>query len=140
MEVTGESVDKFISELLAGDPVQEIPPKAAATVNRSMQLLAQAYKLAIRRSRLATAPPIRHLSDAGNARQGFFTEKEFRTLLEHLPENLKDFVLFAYLTGWRKGETASLRWDDVDGDVIRLRAENSENPGEPCRWWASWRS
>ena len=127
IEVTGEAVDKYISELLAGDPEQEIPPKASATVNRSMQLLAQAYKLAIRRGRLATAPPIRHLSEAGNARQGFFTEKEFRTLLEHMPENLKDFVLFAYLTGWRKGETASLRWEDVDGDVIRLRAENSKN-------------
>ncbi len=127
VQVTGEAVDKFISELLTGDPVQEIPPKAPATVNRSTQLLAQAYKLAIRRSQLATAPPVRHLSEAGNARQGFFTEKEFRTLLEHLPDHLNDFVRFAYLTGWRKGETASLRWEDVDGDVIRLRSENSKN-------------
>ena len=34
---------------------------------------------------------------------------------------------FGYLTGWRKGEIASLRWEDVDGDVIRLRAENAKN-------------
>ncbi len=127
VQVAGEVVDKFISELLTGDPAQQAAPKAPATVNRSTQLLAQAYKLAIRRGRLATAPPIRHLSEAGNARQGFFTETEFRILLEHLPEHLKDFVLFAYLTGWRKGETASLRWEDVDGDVIRLRSENSKN-------------
>ncbi len=127
VQVTGEAVDKFISELLTGDPVQEVPRKTPATVNRSTQLLTQAYKLAISRSRLATAPPIRHLSEVGNARQGFFTEQEFRTLLEHLPEPLKDFVLFAYLTGWRKGELASLRWEDVDGDVIHLRSENSKN-------------
>ncbi len=76
---------------------------------------------------MATTPPIRRLSEAGNARQGFFTETEFRSLLEHLPEHVKDFVLFAYLTGWRKGETASLRWEDVDGDVIRLRSQNSKN-------------
>jgi integrase len=127
VQVTGEAIDNFISELLRGDPAQEIPAKAPATVNRSTQLLTQAYKLAVRRSRLATAPPIRRLSEAGNARQGFLTETEFRTLLEHLPEDLKDFTLFAYLTGWRKGETASLRWEDVDGDVIRLRSKNSKN-------------
>jgi hypothetical protein len=34
---------------------------------------------------------------------------------------------FSTLTGWRKGETASLRCEDVDGDVIRLRSENSKN-------------
>ena len=131
IQVTGEAVDNFISELLRGDLVQKIPARAPATVNRSTQLLAQAYKLAIRRGRLVTAPSIRHLSEAGNARQGFFTETEFRTLLEHLPDYLKDFALFAYLTGWRKGETASLRWEDVDGDVIRLRSENSKN--RQCR-------
>jgi integrase len=54
-------------------------------------------------------------------------ETEFRTVIEHLPDYLKDFALFAYLTGWRKGETASLRWEDVDGDVIRLRSEHSKN-------------
>ena len=126
VQVTSEAVDNFISELLRGDQAR-IPSKAPATVNRSTQLLAQAYKLAIRRGRLATGPAIRHLSEAGNARQGFFTETEFRTVLEHLPDYLKDFVLFAYLTGWRKGETASLRWEDIDGDIIRLRSQNSKN-------------
>jgi integrase len=48
-------------------------------------------------------------------------------LIEHLPLYLRDFVRFGYLTGWRKGEIASLCWEDVDGDVIRLRAENSKN-------------
>lgn len=48
-------------------------------------------------------------------------------VLEHLPSYLRDFTSFGYLTGWRKGEIASLRWEDVDGDVIRLRAENSKN-------------
>lgn len=127
VQVTSEAVDNFISELLRGDPARDFPSKAPATVNRSTQLLAQAYKLVMRRSRLATGPAIRHLSEAGNARQGFFTETEFRTVLEHLPDYLKDFVLFAYLTGWRKGETASLRWEDVDGDVIRLRSQHSKN-------------
>ncbi len=45
------------------------------------------------------------------------------------PGYLKDFVRFAYLTGWRKGEIISLLWADVDrdGDAIRLRPEHSKN-------------
>lgn len=42
-----------------------------------------------------------------------------------LPEYLRDFTRFAYLTGRRKGEIASLKWTDVDRDAgtIRLRSE-----------------
>lgn len=48
-------------------------------------------------------------------------------LVEALPDYLQDFTRFGYITGWRKGEIASLLWADVDGDVIRLRPENSKN-------------
>jgi len=130
VEVTAEAVDRFIGELLEGVPESadgETRCKAPATINRSTQLLAQAYKLAIERRHLSSAPRIRHLSERGNARQGFFTDLEFRAVIDNLPEHARDFAWFGYLTGWRKGEIASLRWEDVDGDVIRLRAEHSKN-------------
>jgi hypothetical protein len=38
---------------------------------------------------------IPHLSEAGNTRQGFFPEDEFRALHAHLPGDLKDFCRFA---------------------------------------------
>jgi len=60
-------------------------------------------------------------------RQGFFSDAEFRKVAANLPTHLQDFALFGYLTGWRKGEIASLLWDEVEGDVIRLRAEHSKN-------------
>ncbi len=120
LEVTAEAVDAFISGLLESG-------KAPATVNRSTQLLAQAFNLAIERRRITMAPHIRHLSERGNARQGFFADWEFRAVVGNLPVYLKDFASFGYLTGWRRGEIASLRWEDVDGDVIRLRGENSKN-------------
>jgi len=119
VDVTAESVDEFVQKLLAD--------KSPATVNRSTQLLSQAYKLAISRKRLSSAPLIRHLSETGNARQGFFNDTEFRNVLDGLPDYFRDFCLFGYLTGWRRGEIASLGWEDVDGDIIRLRAENSKN-------------
>jgi integrase len=119
-EVSAEAVDKYIS----GRQEAETAP---ATINRSTQLLAQAFKLAIERKHLSSAPQIRHMSEKGNARQGFFTDSDFHALKDKLPEYLRDFVQFGYLTGWRKGEIASLCWSDVEGDVVRLRGENAKN-------------
>ena len=120
VEVTPEAIDLFIEKL-------QDAGYAAATINRSTQLLAQAFKLAVQRRHLATAPQIRHLSEKGNARQGFFADTEFQALSEHLPPYLCDFVQFGYLTGWRRGEIASLQWSDIEDDVVHLRAENSKN-------------
>ena len=120
IEVTAESVDKFITE-------RQETGTAAATINRSTQLLAQAFKLAIERKHLSSAPQIRHLSEKGNARQGFFNDVDFHALSGKLPEYLHDFARFGYLTGWRKGEIASLRWEDVDSDTIRLKGVNAKN-------------
>jgi integrase len=119
-DVTAEAVDGYILQ-------SQQAGLAAATINRSTQLLAQAFKLAIERKHLSSAPQIRHLSEKGNARQGFFSDADFNALKEKLPEHLRDFVHFGYLTGWRKGEIASLCWADVEGDLVRLRGENSKN-------------
>jgi integrase len=123
VEVTAEAIDKYIALMLEQG-------SAAATINRSTQLLAQAFNLAIERRHLSIAPKIRRLSEKGNARRGFFANAEFRMLLQRLPKHLRDFCEFGYLTGWRKGEIASLRWEDVDGDLVLLRGENAKN-GHP---------
>jgi len=86
------------------------------------QLLKQAYRLAG-----SPAPRIRRLPEKRNERQGFFSESEIRNVIKNLPAALQDFTLFGCLTGMRKGEIASLAWEDVDGDCIRLRAENAKN-------------
>jgi integrase len=120
VSLTAEQVDRYIEQRLAEG-------SAPASINRITQVLGQAYTLAIERRHLSNAPKIRHLSEAGNVRQGFFSEPEFRAVVDNLPEYLKDFARFAYYTGMRKGEIASLRWEDLDGDLIRLRAENAKN-------------
>jgi integrase len=121
--LTAEQVDRYIEDRLRDRYVEERLEKgsAKASVNRVTQLLKQAYKLAE-----LPAPRIRKLSEKGNERQGFFSESEIRSVIENLPADLRDFTLFGWLTGMRKGEIASLAWEDVDGDVIRLRAENAK--------------
>jgi len=121
--LTAEKVDDYIKEQLEAN-------WKPATINRRTQLLKQAYKLAIERKHLSKAPVIRHLSEEGNTRQGFFSEADFRGVLKNLPEYLQDFCLFGYLVGWRKNECATLDWEDVDGDTIRLKGINSKN-GKP---------
>jgi integrase len=105
--------------------------RSPGTINRELGMLGQAYRLAVSRKKLTAAPIIRQLP-ATMPRQGFFERNEFDSVIQHLPPVLADFSMFGFLTGWRKGEIASLRWEDVDlkGQIIRLRSENSKN-GEP---------
>jgi len=114
VSLTDEDVDQYIEQRLAVG-------YAKASINRATQLLHQAYVLA-----KLPAPRIRRLSEQGNERRGFFSELEIRRVIANLPECLRDFVLFGYLTGMRRGEISSLEWADVDGDTIALRAENAK--------------
>ena len=75
---------------------------------------------------MSVAPYIPRLSEIGNERQGFFETADFEAVAEKLPEYLKDFSRFGFLTGWRKGSIQSLRWADVGDGVIYLRVENSK--------------
>ena len=75
---------------------------APSSINRVTQLLGQAFNLAVRQRRLSSVPYIRHLSESGNVRQGFFAQSDFERLLQHLPDYLVDFCRFAYLSGMRK--------------------------------------
>lgn len=119
--LTPKHVDTFITaELESG--------RAPATINRSTQLVSQAYNLALRRKELNTKPYVRKLPER-NARQGFFERDEYERVINELPEYLKDACRFAYLSGWRRGEVFTLAWTDVDqrARVIRLRPEESKN-------------
>ena len=120
VDVNADSVARYIEGLLAEE-------YSNASVNRKTQLLGQSYKLAIRTKRLGEIPYIQHLSETGNARQGFFCEAEIRRVATHLPNYLSDVALFGFMSGWRRGEILSLEWTDVDNDCIRLRAEHSKN-------------
>ncbi len=119
VDVTSEVIGKFIEQLREEG-------YSNATVNRRTQVLGQAFKLAIRNKQLSAAPFIPRLSEVGNERQGFFETADFEAVVPHLPEYLRDFCRFGFLTGWRKGSIDSLRWSDVGDDVIFLRAENSK--------------
>jgi len=117
--LTSEVIGKYIEGL-------RTEGYSNATVNRRTQILRQAFKVAIRNKHLSQQPFIPRLSEIGNEREGFFETADFEALCAKLPEYLRDFCRFGFLTGWRKGSIDSLRWSDVGENVIYLRAENSK--------------
>jgi integrase len=118
--LTSEDVEKYIA-------AERAQGKRNATINRVTEIVRRAYHLA-----KLTAPEVRHLSEKNNTREGFFSRAEFDRVYSHLPADLADFSLFCLLTAWRKGEAASLTWNDVEDGVIRLRGANSKNGESRC--------
>jgi integrase len=120
INVTAARIDRYVKRRLSEG-------KKPATVNRETQLLGQAFNLGQEHGLVQRVPRIRRLPER-NTRQGFFEQDEFNKVVHHLPDYLKDFVRFAYLSGWRKGEIAHLQWSDVDREarIIRLRPDISK--------------
>ena len=98
------------------------------TINREIAVLRSALRLAYRHDLIARVPAIKLLPDHA-IRNEFFTRSEVDALLPCLREYLRDVVLFAYLTGWRKGEIIGLQWANVNrsGAVIRLEPAQTKN-------------
>ena len=99
---------------------------ANATINREIEILGRAFRLARNEGTLTLVPVIPRLA-VHNARRGFFERNEVESLVRHLPEPLSGMAEFAYTTGWRLGEIRSLRWEHVDRRGRELRLTDSKN-------------
>ncbi len=78
----------------------------------------------IEREMLNPMPKFDLLDETDKVRQGFLTRAQCDALYALLPEDLRDFSLFAYLTGMRLKEIKPLTWSDSTDDggrtVLRL--------------------
>jgi integrase len=133
IDVTEVRIEKYKEERLKGGPAdrdgkQDPPPAAPGTVNRELAALRRAFRLAVDRKLLSSAPKIKLLKEE-NTREGFVEVSDFEAVVAHLPPDLQDFARFGFLTGTRKGEIASLTWSDVDlaGKTVRLQHRNTKN-------------
>jgi integrase len=113
MGLTGADIDRYIV-------ARQEQGHAAASINMTLTLLKQSFKLAE-----ITPPRIIRLP-VNNARVGFFNDPEIRSVIANLPGDLQDYVLFAWLTGMRKSEIASLRWHSVADGVLILEGKHAK--------------
>jgi integrase len=109
LEITFRAIEAYITKRREAE-------KSNATINRELELLRRALRLAHDRQLLPSIPKVRVLTE-NNTRQGFFERPDLEAVVTALPAYLQDLTRFAYLTGWRKGEIISLRWTDVDRDT-----------------------
>lgn len=102
---------------------------ANGTINRELTALRRMFNLALQAEKLRHAPHVPHLQE--NApRSGFFEEEAFRSVVKHLPENVRPVATFAYHTGWRvPSEILPLTWAQVDfkGRAVRLEPGTTKN-------------
>lgn len=102
------------------------------TINREIVVLRSAFRLACQHDLLERAPSIEFLSELA-VRNEFFTRAEIDALIPCLPEYLRDPVLFGFLTGWRKGEIAGLKWTNVNRSAAFIRLQPEQNKTRTMR-------
>jgi integrase len=137
-QVTTDSLRRYRKARMA----EENPP-APATVNRELQVLRKAYKLAARSSppKVQFVPQF-EMAVEDNRRMTFITEEDKQKLRDAASVDigkktavmkglhLKCFVELLFGFGWREGELIGLSVGDVNLAENFIRLEDSKN-GEP---------
>jgi integrase len=129
IDVNEEKIERYKQTRLAEKTTRGSRPIQPATINRELSMLRKAFRLGIRQNRIAAAPTIDLLAE-NNVRQGFVEPADFDRIVAALPEHLRDFMRFAYTTGWRRGEISSLQWSAVNRQARTIFLGRSKN-GEP---------
>lgn len=95
---------------------------ANATINRELAALKRMLRLAAQGEKINRVVHIAMLEE-NNVRQGFFEPAQLVAVLRELPEEIRPLVRFAAITGWRKEETLTLTWAQVDFRAGEVRLE-----------------
>lgn len=114
VDVTAARVDSYAAARM--DDV------SGGTVARELSALRRAFRLAVKRRMLPTAPAI-DMPEGSGPRQGFLDGEALERVIGELPDYLGPVVRFAALTGWRKGEVLTLTWAQVDFQAGEVRLE-----------------
>jgi integrase len=91
--------------------------------------LKRMLSLALAAEHLLRRPHIPTLQE-NNTRKCFFEREQFRSVVKHLPEDLKPVMEVAYITGWRvKSEilTRQKSHVDLEADWLRLEPGGTKN-------------
>jgi integrase len=116
--VTADDIRRYITARQAQGIVNRKGVRVAdvsnAEINRELQILKRAFRLAVGEGRLGTRPHITMLRESA-PRAGFFEREQLEAVCRHLSEELQPPVRFAYITGWRMAsEGLPLEWRRVD--------------------------
>jgi integrase len=102
---------------------------SATTVNIELRALKAALGVATKWKMIESNPFSRlELARLSEQAPVYFTRTDFKLLLESIKEAwLRDVILFALLSGARRGEIVNLRWTDVDLDNRLVHIQSGTN-------------
>jgi len=103
-----------------------------AAINREMEHLRAAFKLAVDNEELQRVPKIKML-DEDNVRTGFLEHHQYIAVKAALPAYLKPLFVTGYHVGCRLGELLKLRWDQVDFEASQIWLERSQTKAKIAR-------
>lgn len=106
--------------------------RAPGTVNRELCLLSHAFNLAIKEWEWIDFNPVSRVSRerVDNLIERWLTFDEQKTLLAVSPLWLREIIIFAVNTGWRRSEILALTWDRVDLFQKKLTILVQKNKGK----------
>lgn len=125
LDVTTDSVREYIRS-------RQDEKAAPATINRELEPLGQAYRLALKDGRLSLAPRMPDPLPENNTRAQIFTVDEVETVLARLAEvdaDAHDFYAWLFRSGMRPKAIAALEWTAFDREewVLSLPAKDDKN-------------
>jgi len=103
-----------------------------ATINRELEHLRTAFRLAVDSELLSKAPKIRMLEE-DNVRNGFVEHSDYERLRAKLPEYLVPLLVVGYHVGCRLGELLKLRWEQVDFNASQIWLEKKQTKAKVPR-------
>jgi integrase len=117
-EITSETLDRY--------KVKRLKEVSAVSVNIELRALKAAMNTAKRWRLTATAPGVSLVRVPEQAPLSL-TVEEFQKLLSIIKEHwFKELVVFAVLTGMRRGELLNLTWKDVDFERRTLTIQSRD--------------
>lgn len=103
-----------------------------SAINRELEHLRAAFRLAVDDRILPRAPKIRMFRE-DNARTGFLESEQYLRLRDALPGYLRPLFITAYHTGGRLGELRAICWGQVDWAAHQIRLEARQTKGKAAR-------
>ncbi len=108
--------------------VERLLDISPASVNIEMRTLRACFNTALRWGLIERNPFAKvKLASVPEATPTFFSKEDFQKLLNAIKEGwLKEIIVFAALTGLRRGEIVNLHWSDVSFDRKTLTVQSSQ--------------
>jgi integrase len=126
-DISPQHIDKLKSELIQKVNANLDPIMNPVTVNERLSKLKSVFNTALRWNLIA-ANPVKGIQPVSVPERApsFFSREDFQKLISFIKEVwLKEVVIFAVLTGMRRGEITNLRWQDIDLNRKLLTIQSS---------------